>query len=180
MSGKKTLIIGASTYPHRYSYKAAHRLTEQNHPILMIGKSGGELLGQNIEREKIQWDDIHTVTMYINPSHQPQHYDYIIGLKPKRIIFNPGTENREFEKLAEENDIEVLERCTLIMLSVGDYRKLAALVSQILYASLFSQRLCGLYKTKHIKPCPKITNPKTPKTSSPISSWKMWIRSLIF
>jgi predicted CoA-binding protein len=115
---KKTVIIGATTNPARYAFLAARMLTEYNHEIVPVGIKNGEVFGKAIlnifERPAI--DNVHTVTLYIGPRHQPEHYEYILGLKPKRIIFNPGTENREFQHRAEEQGIEAMEACTLVLL----------------------------------------------------------------
>ncbi len=120
---KKTVIVGASTNPARYAYLAANMLNDYQHEIVPIGVKQGVLAGKEILdlREKPAIDDVDTVTLYIGPRHQPAWYDYLLGLKPKRIIFNPGTENDEFQKLAEENEIEVLEACTLVMLRSNQY-----------------------------------------------------------
>lgn len=120
---KKTVIIGASSNPSRYAYIAARFLMEYNHEIVPVGNTNGSVFGREIldifKRPAIK--DVHTVTMYICPRHQPEHYDYILGLKPKRIIFNPGAENDEFIKRAEEQGVEVLEACTLVMLRSLQY-----------------------------------------------------------
>ncbi len=121
MYPKKTLIIGASENPERYSYIAAHRLAAKGHPIVNIGKKSGTVAGVPIYTEKKYFADIHTVTLYINPSHQPDWYDYILQLKPKRLIFNPGTENPELFQLASKQGMEVIEACTLVLLSIDSY-----------------------------------------------------------
>jgi len=123
MSNKKTVIIGATPNPARYAYLAAENLSEKEHEIVPVGIKHGEVFGQPILdiRQKPKIDNVDTVTMYIGPRHQPEWYDYILSLKPKRIIFNPGTENDEFEQLAESRDVEVLEACTLVMLRTGQY-----------------------------------------------------------
>ena len=118
---KKTLILGVSTNPSRYSSLAAHRLTAKGHPIVNVGIKSGEVAGVPIETAGVIHPDIDTITLYLGPQNQPQFYDYIIKSKPKRIIFNPGTENPELEELAEQNGIETLEACTLVMLSTGQY-----------------------------------------------------------
>ena len=120
---KKTAIIGATTNPARYAYVAAELLTRHGHEIVPIGIKKGEVAGKGILdlREKPSIEGIDTVTMYIGPQNQPEWYDYILGLKPKRIIFNPGTENLEFEKMANNRGIETEEACTLVMLRVGNY-----------------------------------------------------------
>lgn len=121
MREKKTLIIGASTNPSRYSYLAADRLRQHGHPFVLVGRDTGEVFGEPIKQEVGNDTDIDTITLYINPTIQEQYYDTILGLKPKRIIFNPGTENTELERLAEKNGIEAIEACTLVMLGSGQY-----------------------------------------------------------
>ncbi len=120
---KKTVIIGATTNPSRYAYLAAGMLTEYNHDIVPIGIKKGEVYGKQIllitERPEI--NDVDTVTLYIGPQHQPEHYNYILSLKPKRVIFNPGTENAEFEKLLTTAGTETLEACTLVLLRSHQY-----------------------------------------------------------
>lgn len=120
---KKTVIIGATTNPSRYAYIAAGMLTEYKHEIVPIGIKKGAVYGRQIlsinDRPDVK--DVDTVTLYIGPQHQPEHYEYILSLKPKRIIFNPGTENEEFEKLIEEAGSEALEACTLVLLRSGQY-----------------------------------------------------------
>ncbi|HEY9048554.1 MAG TPA: CoA-binding protein [Ohtaekwangia sp.] len=115
---KKTVIVGATNNPARYAYLAASMLTEYNHEIVPIGIKTGEVAGREIQdiRKKPAIEGVDTVTLYIGPQHQPEWYEYIFSLKPKRIIFNPGTENEEFEKLAEEKGIEATEACTLVLL----------------------------------------------------------------
>lgn len=115
---KKTVVIGATTNPARYAFLAAHMLTEYDHEIVPMGIKKGEVAGKEILniREKPIVRDVDTVTLYIGPRHQPEWYDYILSLKPKRIIFNPGTENDEFEKLAEDKGIEAMQACTLVLL----------------------------------------------------------------
>lgn len=118
---KKTLIIGATTNPARYAYSAAHRLKGHGHDIVQIGLRLGEVAGEMIKTQQEAFQGIDTVTLYIGPRHQPNYYSYIISLHPKRVIFNPGTENDEFEILLTQNGIEPIEACTLVMLSTGQY-----------------------------------------------------------
>jgi hypothetical protein len=118
---KKTLILGASTNPERYSYIAAHRLTENHHEIVPVGIKKGELVGKQIINNKTIQEGIDTITLYLSPENQIEWYDYILKTKPKRIIFNPGTENDELIAKAKNNGIEPIEACTLVMLSVGNY-----------------------------------------------------------
>ncbi len=121
MNLKNTLVIGASEKPERYSYKAIMSLLNHNHPVFAIGNKKGKVSDVDIITDKVQFENIDTVTLYLNPDRQKEYYDYILSLKPKRIIFNPGTENDEFENLASKNNIQILEACTLVLLSTGQY-----------------------------------------------------------
>lgn len=121
MEQKKTLILGATNNPGRYAYLAAHRLAAAGHEIVNIGIKNGEAAGIPIQPAGEALPDIHTITLYIGPQRQPQYYDYIINTNPKRIIFNPGTENSELEALANAHGIETMEACTLVLLSTGRY-----------------------------------------------------------
>lgn len=121
MEKKKTLILGASTNPERYAYKAAHRLTNAGHPIVNIGLKSGEVAGEPILPAGSAAEGIDTVTLYIGPGLQPQYYQYLMDLKPRRIIFNPGTENKELYKMAEDAGVEAVEACTLVLLGTGQY-----------------------------------------------------------
>jgi uncharacterized protein len=118
---KKTLVLGASDNPSRYSYLAIQRLRNHGHPVVAIGRKNTRVNDVIVEKEKQDVHNIDTVTLYLNPTHQQEYYDYIVSLKPKRIIFNPGTENEELVRLAKENNIQSLEACTLVMLSTGQY-----------------------------------------------------------
>ena len=115
------MIIGAATNPARYAHAAALRLTQHGHDIVQIGLKPGEVAGEPINTQKDAFEGIDTVTLYIGPRHQADYYEYVVSLKPKRVIFNPGTENAEFEKLLVENNIEPIEACTLVMLATGQY-----------------------------------------------------------
>lgn len=120
---KKTVIMGATPDRSRYAYLAAEMLTEYEHEIVPVSIKPGKVLGCDILdlRKKPMVEDVDTVTMYIGTRNQSEWYDYIISLKPKRIIFNPGTENPELERMAEEKGIEALEACTLVMLRSRQY-----------------------------------------------------------
>ena len=118
---KKTLILGASTNSSRYANLAAHRMVAHGHPIVNVGIKQGEVAGVPIEKPEQIHTDLDTITLYLGPQNQPEYYDYIIKSKPKRLIFNPGTENPELEELAEANGIETTEACTLVLLSTGQY-----------------------------------------------------------
>jgi uncharacterized protein len=118
---KKTLVLGASDNPSRYSYLAVNRLRNHGHPVVAIGKKNAMVFDVPIEKEKKDWNNVDTVTLYLNPTHQQQYYDYILSLKPKRIIFNPGAENDELADLAIKNGITPIEACTLVLLSTNQY-----------------------------------------------------------
>jgi predicted CoA-binding protein len=118
---KRTLLIGASTNPERYGYKATVALQSKKHEVIPVGLKEGEINGIKILTGKPEIKDIDTVTLYVGPSNQAEWMDYVIGLNPKRVIFNPGTENPEFEALLQKNKIEPIEACTLVMLSIGNY-----------------------------------------------------------
>ncbi|MDD2564944.1 MAG: CoA-binding protein [Salinivirgaceae bacterium] len=118
---KKTLVIGASENTERYSNKAIKMLNQHQHPVLALGMRTGEVDGIKIQKEIDTKENVHTITMYVGPKNQPAYFDIITQLKPKRLILNPGTENPELEKLAKENDIEVIHGCTLVMLSTDQY-----------------------------------------------------------
>ena len=118
---KKTLVLGASDNPSRYSYLAVNRLRSYGHPVVAIGKKNAMVADVLLEKQKKEWNDVDTVTLYLNPTHQQQYYDYILSLKPKRIIFNPGAENDELADLAIKNGITPIEACTLVLLSTNQY-----------------------------------------------------------
>jgi predicted CoA-binding protein len=118
---KKTLVLGASDNPSRYSYLAIHRLKSQGHPVVAIGKKQTIVAETAVGTEKKLVDNIHTVTLYLNPDHQKEYYDYIISLNPKRIIFNPGAENDELAVLAKKNNILAIDACTLVLLSTNQF-----------------------------------------------------------
>lgn len=121
MPGKKTLVIGASENKQRYSNLAVRKLLAHDHPVVAIGRRSGMIENIEIITEHVPMDDIDTVTLYLNPTNQKPYYDYILSLKPRRIIFNPGAENEELELMAKNNGIKTLEACTLVMLSTSQY-----------------------------------------------------------
>lgn len=118
---KTTLVLGASLKPHRYSYKAIHRLLAEGFGVRAVGLRAGQIDNVTIDTGKPAFDDIHTVTMYMNESRQQELHDYILSLNPQRIIFNPGAENPDLVRLAESNGIEAIEACTLVLLATGEY-----------------------------------------------------------
>ncbi len=120
MSGL-TVVIGASENPSRYSQMAIKSLLNHNEPVVAVGLKDGEFAGVKIHGDRPHFENVESVTLYVGPQHQSAWFDYIISLKPKRVIFNPGTENGEFFDLCKANNIEVVIACTLVMLSIGNY-----------------------------------------------------------
>ena len=118
---KRTIVLGASTNPTRYSYKAVHQLNANGFETIPVGIKKGAIDGIDIQNGTPDIENVDTITLYLNPKRQEQYYDYILGLNPKRIIFNPGTENPTLINLAKSKGIEIEIACTLVMLSVGNY-----------------------------------------------------------
>ena len=121
MASKKTLILGATPDSSKYANLAANRLVGRGHSIVNVGIKDGEVAGVPIEKPETIHDDIDTITLYVGPQNQPPLYDYILNTHPKRIIFNPGAENSELRKMANDKGIETEYACTLVMLSIGGY-----------------------------------------------------------
>jgi len=118
----KTLVLGASPNPERYSYLAVQRLVNNGHETVAVGiRKDSFIEGLPILLGQPQVRDVHTVTLYLNPTRQEAYYNYLLSLKPKRVIFNPGTENAALIKLLKENEVEPVIACTLVMLSTGQY-----------------------------------------------------------
>lgn len=118
---KTTLVLGASENEERYSNKAIRELRKRGHPVVAIGFRKGQVLDVPIETVSLSAIQVDTITLYLNPANQVPYYTYLLGLQPRRIIFNPGSENQELENLAQAAGIETLEACTLVMLSTGQY-----------------------------------------------------------
>ena len=118
---KTTAVIGATPNPQRYAYLATMRLLQYGHTVYPVGIHKGEIEGNEILTGYPELNDIDTVTLYVGPKNQVHWIDYILGLKPKRVIFNPGTENPALENAAKEQGIECVHGCTLVMLSTGEY-----------------------------------------------------------
>ena len=120
---KKTVIVGSTPRPYRYAHQAAVMLDEREIPFVPLGIQEGEVLGRKIEniKEKPAIAGVDTLTMYIGAPRQKEWYDYLLSLEPRRIIFNPGSENFEFKQKAEKQGVECLEACTLVMLSIGNF-----------------------------------------------------------
>ncbi len=118
---KKTVVLGASNNPERYAYLAVQRLLRHGHEVVPVGIREGEVEGLKILQGMPEVENVDTVTLYVGPERQAAYYDYILSLHPKRVVFNPGTENPELLQLAEKQGIETVEGCTLVMLSIGNY-----------------------------------------------------------
>ena len=117
----KTLVIGATTNKERYAYKAIHNLTANSHQVVAVGAKPGQALDVNIETEKLPFKGVDTVTLYVNPKIQEEYYDYVVSLNPRRVIFNPGTENPAFESILSQNNILSEQACTLVLLATKQY-----------------------------------------------------------
>jgi len=118
---KKTLVLGSSANPSRYSYLAINKLREHKHPVVAIGKTSSLVADIPVQSQTFPIPDLDTVTMYLNPVNQKIYYDYILDQHPTRVIFNPGAENQEFEKILEEKGIQTQKACTLVLLATGQY-----------------------------------------------------------
>lgn len=118
---KKTLVLGATTKPERYAFKAITMLVDKGHSVLAIGQNAGEVAGIKIRTKAIPLKNIDTVSLYLNPVRQREYYNYIVDAKPKRVIFNPGTENPEFYQLLTLNGIKVEVACTLVLLTTNQF-----------------------------------------------------------
>jgi len=117
----KTLVIGASENAERYSNKAVRMLREYGHPVVAIGLREGSIEDVAIVTGKPALEEIDTVTLYVGPARQDDLIDYVVGLQPRRVIFNPGTENAVFQGKLGESGIEAIEACTLVMLRTGQW-----------------------------------------------------------
>ena len=121
MSKPKTLVLGATTNADRYAFLAANRLHNAGHAIELVGIKPGDVAQHPIQTGKPALENIDTVTLYVGPKNQPEWYDYVVKLNPRRVIFNPGTENADFQTLLASHKIEAIEACTLVMLSTKTY-----------------------------------------------------------
>lgn len=118
---KKTLVIGASENPVRYSYLAIQSLRKHGNDVVALAKRMGKVADIAIQTEFPESEDIHTVSLYVGAQRQAEYYNQLLELNPKRVIFNPGAENNELASKLEEKGIEAIEACTLVMLSTGQY-----------------------------------------------------------
>ncbi len=118
---KTTLVIGASLKPERYANMAIKKLVAHKQNVVAIGLREGVVAGVHISKTKHDFDNIDTVTLYIGARHQPEYYDYIVSLQPRRVIFNPGTGNPEFYQILLNHKIISEVSCTLVLLSTKQY-----------------------------------------------------------
>jgi uncharacterized protein len=118
---KKTLVLGASANPERYSFLAINKLREHQHPVVAIGKRTALVADVPVEVKINPIQDLDTVSIYLNKDNQKNYYDYILSQHPRRVIFNPGAENPEFEILLADKGIKAIEACTLVLLATGQY-----------------------------------------------------------
>ncbi|HEV3221929.1 MAG TPA: CoA-binding protein [Puia sp.] len=120
-TSKKTLVLGASANPARYSFLAINKLREHDHHVIAIGKRPALVADVPVQEKTAQIDNLDTVSIYLNKNNQKNYYDYIISQHPRRVIFNPGAENPEFEMILADKGIKALEACTLVLLATGQY-----------------------------------------------------------
>lgn len=120
-SAKKTLVLGGSSNPARYSYLAINKLREHHHPVFAIGKRPAQVADVDVMQEMKPVPGLDTVSIYLNAGNQKNYYDFILAQQPRRVIFNPGAENPEFQKILSDHGIQVLEACTLVLLSTGQF-----------------------------------------------------------
>lgn len=118
---KKTVVLGATSKPEKYAFKAISLLVEKGHAVIAIGQNAGEVAGVKIKTQAIPLKNIDTITLYLNPARQRDYYNYIVEAKPKRVIFNPGTENPELYQLLALNGIQKEVACTLVLLTTNQY-----------------------------------------------------------
>lgn len=121
MEKSKTLVIGASPNPERYSYMATNMLQEYGHQVYPFGIKNGMIENTPIQTNWPTAQNIDTISLYLGPAAQKNYYQAILSLQPRRIIFNPGTENTELEELATKNGIQCQEACTLVLIRTGQY-----------------------------------------------------------
>ena len=118
---KKTVVLGATSKPEKYAFKAISLLVEKGHSVIAIGQNAGEVAGVKIKTKAIPLKNIDTITLYLNPARQRDYNNHIVEAKPKRVVFNPGTENPELYQLLELNGIQVEVACTLVLLTLNQY-----------------------------------------------------------
>ena len=117
----RVLVYGASTNPERYAFIATELLLSKGHDVVLVGNKSGAVGGNEILLGQPDVANIHTVTLYVGPKNQMDLLAYLTRIQPQRVIFNPGTENPSLQALAQENGIDTIEACTLVMLKTGQY-----------------------------------------------------------
>lgn len=117
----KTIVLGASDNPERYAYKATKMLLEHGHEVIPVGTKKAEVLGLDIQSTEVVPQDVDTLTLYVGPQNQQHYIDYIMAVKPRRVIFNPGTENPDLETALDAAGIGHEEACTLVLLSTNQF-----------------------------------------------------------
>jgi predicted CoA-binding protein len=120
-TSKNTLVLGASANPARYSFLAINRLREHNHPVIAVGKRPAQVADVQVQVKTTEIPDLDTVSIYLNKDNQKNYYEYILSQHPRRVIFNPGAENPEFEMVLADKGVKVMEACTLVLLATGQY-----------------------------------------------------------
>lgn len=115
----KVVVLGASPDQERYSFRAVKALKRRQYDVVAVGNQPGDIMGVEIMTDEPPVENVDTLVLYINAYNQKKSYDYIFSLKPRRIIFNPGTQNDELQDMARKKGIEVIENCALIMLGNG-------------------------------------------------------------
>ena len=118
---KRTVVIGASPNPERYSYLVTKMLQKAGHPVIALGLRDGIIGKVQIQKNRPEVNEVHTITIYLSEKNQIDWEEYILSLKPRRILFNPGAHNLDFAKRAEAAGIETENACTLVLLSTGGF-----------------------------------------------------------
>jgi predicted CoA-binding protein len=117
----RILVLGASPNPSRFSNKAVSSLIYHNYDVVAVGFRKGIIDGLKILTGMPHIGNVHTILLYMGPFRQKEFYNYILDLKPARIIFNPGTENSELAQIAENKNITVINNCALVMIDSGTF-----------------------------------------------------------
>lgn len=117
---KNVLVLGASENTRRYSHNTVKLLLKKGYNPIAIGRKEGQI-GETKICTEIEENEIDTVSVYVNPENQKSYYDQIVNLNPRRVIFNPGSENDEFVKILKANNIEHMYFCTSILLNTGNF-----------------------------------------------------------
>lgn len=111
------IVLGASPNPRRYSYRATEVLVSEGKKVIPVGVKTGEISGLVIHHDYPENVKIDTIAMYLSIENQEKYYDLILSNLPRRIIFNPGTYNHDFQKLLTDKGVIVVNDCVLVMVS---------------------------------------------------------------